>query len=133
MAAWPQGDVVVTFFLVVADQARARAFYEGILGGEVLRDGDPLILKLFNAVLIANDGGPPTEDKPGVWLRPPDDPSSTSAFLNLRVADVHALHRDWSALGAEWLTPPIDRGGEIRGFVRDPDGHLIEVGQSTGG
>ena len=34
--------------------------------------------------------------------------------------------------GAEWLTPPIDRGAEIRGYIRDPDGHLIEVGQATG-
>jgi hypothetical protein len=27
---------------------------------------------------------------------------------------------------------PIDRGAEIRCYVRDPDGYLIEVGQSTG-
>jgi hypothetical protein len=31
------------------------------------------------------------------------------------------------------LTPPIDRGAEIRCYLRDPDGYLIEVGQATGG
>jgi hypothetical protein len=30
------------------------------------------------------------------------------------------------------LTPPIDRGAEVRCYMRDPDGYLIEVGQSTG-
>src|SRR6266571_4944075 len=30
------------------------------------------------------------------------------------------------------LTTPKDHGREIRAYVRDPDGHLIEVGQSTG-
>jgi hypothetical protein len=30
------------------------------------------------------------------------------------------------------VTPPIDRGAEIRCYMRDPDGYLIEVGQSTG-
>jgi len=32
--------------------------------------------------------------------------------------------------GAEFLTPPIDWGYEIRAFLRDPDGHLIELTQS---
>jgi len=38
----------------------------------------------------------------------------------------------WKAKGAEFVTPPIDRGAEIRCYMRDPDGYLIEVGQSTG-
>ena len=36
------------------------------------------------------------------------------------------------AKGAEFVTPPIDRGAELRCYLRDPDGYLIEVGQSTG-
>ena len=54
-----------------------------------------------------------------------------SSFLNVRVADIHAVYTDWSARGAEFLTPPQDRGAEIRCYVRDPDGHLIEVGQTS--
>jgi lactoylglutathione lyase len=55
-----------------------------------------------------------------------------SSFLNIRVADIEAIYSDWSARGAEFLTPPKDHGREIRCYVRDPDGHLIEVGQATG-
>jgi catechol 2,3-dioxygenase-like lactoylglutathione lyase family enzyme len=54
-----------------------------------------------------------------------------SSFLNIRVADIQAVYADWSQRGAEFLTPPQDRGTEIRCYIRDPDGHLIEVGQTT--
>ena len=57
---------------------------------------------------------------------------TTSIFLNLRVADIQACYEEWKAKGAQFLTPPIDRGAEIRCYMRDPDGYLIEVGQSTG-
>ncbi|MFI0932874.1 VOC family protein [Streptomyces sp. NPDC021019] len=82
--------------------------------------------------IIMNPGGGPTADKPDVTLKPPGDPHTTSAFLNIRVADIEACYRDWSARGAEFLTPPIDRKAELRCYLRDPDGHLIEVGQATG-
>jgi hypothetical protein len=32
---------------------------------------------------------------------------------------------------AEFLTPPTGRRHELRCYMRDPDGHLIEVGQRT--
>jgi catechol 2,3-dioxygenase-like lactoylglutathione lyase family enzyme len=54
-----------------------------------------------------------------------------SAFLNIRVADVQAAYEDWRAKGATFLTPPKDHGREIRCYMRDPDGHLIEVGQTV--
>ncbi|HTT31144.1 MAG TPA: VOC family protein [Solirubrobacteraceae bacterium] len=55
----------------------------------------------------------------------------SSAFMNIRVADIAALYQEWSARGAEFLTPPQQRATEIRCYIRDPDDHLIEVGQST--
>ena len=54
-----------------------------------------------------------------------------SSFLNIRVADIHAVYDAWSARGAEFLTPPKQHETEIRCYIRDPDGHLIEVGQTT--
>jgi hypothetical protein len=48
------------------------------------------------------------------------------------VADIDACYQQWVARGATFLTPPIDRGAEIRCYMRDPDGYLIEVGQATG-
>src|SRR6516225_6763284 len=77
-------------------------------------------------------GGGPTDDKPGVSLSTPADPRQASGFLNVRVADMARTYREWSAKGAEFLTEPKDHGPEIRAYIRDPDGHLIEVGQVTG-
>jgi len=76
-------------------------------------------------------GGPPTDDKPTVTLEPPRDPDHVSSFLNIRVADIHAACQQWGDQGAEFLTPPTERGHELRCYMRDPDGHLIEVGQTT--
>jgi lactoylglutathione lyase len=93
---------------------------------------DPVIMKVANTWLMLNVGGGPTDDKPGVTLTTPPDPGRASAFLNVRVADIAKVYQEWSAKGAEFLTPPKDHGREIRAYVRDPDGHLIEVGQTTG-
>ena len=64
-------------------------------------------------------------------LTTPTDLSHTSAFLNLRVADIGQVYAEWSAKGAEFLTEPKHHAHEIRAYIRDPDGHLIEVGQTT--
>ncbi len=85
------------------------------------------------AELPLHAGGGPTDDKPDVTLEAPRSLDRVSSFLNIRVADVQAIYREWSARGAQFLTPPQDRGAEIRCYLRDPDGHLIEVGQTRGG
>lgn len=126
----PAEGFVITHFLVVSDQDRSREFYHSIFGGTVLIERDPVIMKVANSWLILNVGGGPTADKPTVTLTTPPDPDRTSAFLNIRVADIAQAYRDWSARGAEFLTEPVDFGREIRAYIRDPDGHLIEVGQS---
>ena len=127
----PRSGFVLTHFLVVSDQDRSREFYRSVFGATVLLERDPVILRLANSWLILNAGGGPTDDKPTVTLAPPADPDRASAFLNIRVADIAAAYAEWSAKGAEFLTEPKDHGREIRAFIRDPDGHLIEVGQTT--
>jgi catechol 2,3-dioxygenase-like lactoylglutathione lyase family enzyme len=121
---------VLTHFLVVSDQDRSRDFYVSVFGGEVALERDPVIIKIANSWLILNAGGGPTDDKPQVTLTTPQDPSQTTAFLNVRVADIARCYREWSARGATFLTEPKDHGREIRAYIRDPDGHLIEVGQT---
>jgi catechol 2,3-dioxygenase-like lactoylglutathione lyase family enzyme len=128
----PTEGFVLTHFLVVSDQDRSREFYQSLLGGRVVRERDPVIMRISNSWLILNLGGGPTDDKPGVTLVTPPNPNETSAFLNLRVADIHQAYAEWSAKGASFLTEPKDHGSEIRAYIRDPDGHLIEVGQATG-
>ncbi len=133
MASFPEpaDGIVVTHFIVTSDVERSRRFYAGVLGGEVLLAGEPTIVALANSWIIINVGGPPTDDKPTVTLEPPRDPDRVSSFLNIRVADINAVYDLWRARGAEFLTPPADRGVELRCYLRDPDGHLIEVGQTT--
>ena len=128
----PKEGFVITHFLVVSDQDRSRDFYRSLFDGRVLVERDPVIMKVANTWLILNQGGGPTDDKPTVTLEPPTDPDRASAFLNVRVADINRAYDDWRAKGADFLTEPKDHGREIRAYIRDPDGHLIEVGQTTG-
>jgi catechol 2,3-dioxygenase-like lactoylglutathione lyase family enzyme len=128
----PNEGIVLTHFIVSEDVERSRRFYTDVLGGEVVMDGEPSIVALANSWIIINVGGGPTDDKPTVTLEAPRDADLVSSFLNIRVADIESVYSDWSARGAEFLTPPKDHGREIRCYVRDPDGHLIEIGQATG-
>ena len=120
----------VTHFLTVKDQARSREFYVGVLGGKVVKEENPCYIQLANSWLILNSGGGPTPDKPEVFLEPPRDLNTVNSFLNLRVADIWACYREWKAKGAVFLTEPLDNhGAELRCYMRDPDGYIIEVGQ----
>ncbi len=127
----PTTGIVLTHFIVSDDVERSRRFYTDVLGGETVRAGEPSYVALANSWIIINVGGGPTEDKPTVILETPTDPDRVSSFLNIRVADIEAVYAEWSARGAEFLTPPIPRENEIRCYLRDPDGYLIEVGQPT--
>jgi catechol 2,3-dioxygenase-like lactoylglutathione lyase family enzyme len=128
----PDQGILMTLFITVRKVARSRDFYSRVLGGTVVVDENPCIVKLSNSWIIMNPGGPPTPDKPDISVVDYQPGNTTSIFLNLRVADIRACYEEWKAKGAEFVTPPIDRGAEIRCYMRDPDGYLIEVGQSTG-
>jgi catechol 2,3-dioxygenase-like lactoylglutathione lyase family enzyme len=125
------GGIALTHFIVSDDVERSRRFYTDVLGGEAVLEGEPTIVALANSWIIINLGGGPTDDKPAVTLETPRNPDRVSSFLNIRVGDIQSLYEQWNARGAEFLTPPINRGREIRAYIRDPDGHLIEVGQTT--
>jgi catechol 2,3-dioxygenase-like lactoylglutathione lyase family enzyme len=126
----PTEGILLTHFIVSEDVDRSTRFYTEVLGGETVMEGEPSMVALANGWIIINVGGGPTEDKPTVTLETPPDPNRTSSFLNIRVADIEAVYADWSERGAEFLTPPQDWQDEIRCYIRDPDGHLIEVGQT---
>lgn len=128
----PEEGFFVTHFITVKDQARSREFYTSILGGKVVHPESPCIIKLANSWIILNSGGGPTPDKPEVILETPPDLNRLSSFLNLRVADIQACYREWKSKGAHFITEPLDNHGrEMRCYMRDPDGYIIEVGQSS--
>jgi len=126
----PQEGFTVAHFLTVADMDRSVEFYTKVFDGEVVSRGD---VKIANTWLIVNVGGGPTPDKPTVTLRPPPNPDDISSFMNIRVADIHACYELWRSRGATFLTEPIEKYGETRCYIRDPDGYIIEVGQSKPG
>jgi catechol 2,3-dioxygenase-like lactoylglutathione lyase family enzyme len=128
----PREGVVATTLLIVADQDRSRDFYVSVLGASVVRDRNPVVLQLGGMWLILNEGGGPTPDKPEISATPPADRTRFHCALNLRVADIRTVWRQIKAAGAEFITGPIDRGPEIRCYLHDPDGHLIEIGQTYG-
>ena len=127
----PEKGFVVTTLLIVKDVARSREFYERVFDAKVIDTDDPAVLRLANTWLLINKGGGPTDDKPTVTAAPPADPDRLSIALNLRVADIHASYERWRSRGAHFLTEPKVHDGEIRCYIRDPDGYLIEVGQTT--
>jgi len=128
-------QMVVAHFIVSDDVERSRRFYTDVLGGKTVISGEAddqvTYVALANSWVIINTGGGPTDDKPTVTLQRPRDPDLVSSFLNIRVADIQATYAEWSARGAHFLTPPKQHETEIRCYIRDPDGYLIEVGQTT--
>jgi lactoylglutathione lyase len=122
---------VVTNTIIARDIKRSVAFYRDVLGATVLREGEPTFLRLANIWLTINGGGGGTDDKPDVIASPPRDPNVLSNFINLRVADIKRCHEVWSSRGAKFITEPKVHATEMRCYMRDPDGYLIEVGQTT--
>jgi predicted enzyme related to lactoylglutathione lyase len=133
----PQDGITVAHFLTVADIERSLRFYETVFGSRILSRGDskgaPGYIQIANTWLIVNVGGGPTPDKPSVTLSVPADPDSVSSFMNIRVADIQACYEQWRNRGAEFITEPKEKYGETRCYIRDPDGYIIEVGQSKPG
>jgi len=122
---------VVTITLIVRDIPRSVAFYRNVFGATVLREGQPTFLRPGNIWLTINGGGGPTDDKPEVVALPPHDQNVLSIFLNLRVTDIRLYYDLWSLRGAKFITEPKVHATELRCYMRDPDGYLIEVGQTT--
>jgi catechol 2,3-dioxygenase-like lactoylglutathione lyase family enzyme len=128
----PAEGIAVCHFIVSDDVERSRRFYTEVLGGRLaFSSGELTYVALANTWIIINVGGGPTDDKPTVSLETPRDLDRVSSFLNIRVKDIAAVYAEWSARGAHFLTPPKQHQFEIRCYIRDPDGYLIEVGQTT--
>ncbi len=130
---FPVDGVELTQLLVVSNLDRAIRFYRDVLGAELYREygGTSAVFQFQASWLLLVTGGGPTPDKPDVTFAPPTDPDTVSHQMTLRVPDCRAAYEVLRDRGAEFLTPPVDRGGEIRCFFRDPDGHLLEISEVT--
>jgi catechol 2,3-dioxygenase-like lactoylglutathione lyase family enzyme len=132
--AFPAGASALTTLLVVTDLARSVAFYRDVLGARLYGEygGTSAVFEIASAWILIVTGGEPTADKPTVSFVPPADRNQVDHEIIFRVGDCQAAYEELSRRGATFLTPPLDRGGEIRCFLRDPDGHLIELSELTG-
>lgn len=121
----------LTHLLVVSDLVRSVGFYRDVLGAELYREygGTSAVFQLLGAWLLVVTGGGPTEDKPTVTFAPPADPDTVSTEMIFRVPDCRGAYELLRDRGARFLTPPVDRGSEIRAFFRDPDGYLFEISE----
>jgi hypothetical protein len=89
----PSEGILATLFITVRKVARSRDFYWRVLGGTVVLDENPCIVKLSNSWILMNPGGPPTPDKPDISVVDYEPGDTTSIFLNLRVADIRPATR----------------------------------------
>ncbi len=130
---FPVDGVELTQLLVVTDIDKSKGFYRHVLGAKLFREygGTSAVFEFEGNWLLLVTGGGPTPDKPDVIFAPPSDPNRVSHQMTIRVPDCRAAYKTLKARGAEFLTPPVDRGGEIRCFFRDPDGHLLEISEVT--
>lgn len=126
-----QTGAVLTHILVVADLAVAVDFYRDVLGADIDREygGTSAVLRLGESWLLLVTGGGPTADKPTVEFAPPADVDRVSHAMTFRVSDCRAAYDLLRRRGARFLTEPVDSGAERRCFLRDPDGHLLELSQ----
>jgi catechol 2,3-dioxygenase-like lactoylglutathione lyase family enzyme len=132
VSEFPSVDMELTHILVVEDAERSKAFYTGVLGATLYREygGTSVVLQFLGTWLLLVAGGGPTADKPTVTFRPPPDPDAVSHAMTIRVPDCRAAHETLRSRGAEFLTAPVESEWEVRCFLRDPDGHLIELSEA---
>ena len=78
----PSEGILVTLFLTVRDAAASCDFYSRVLGGTVVIEGTPSMVKLSNSWIIMNSGGGPTPDKPDISVVNYEPGDTTSIFLN---------------------------------------------------
>ena len=128
---FPTESMELTTILVVSNVEKSRDFYRDVLGASVSYDGgdSACVLQFQGAWLLLVTAGGPTEDKPTVTFAPPDDPDRVSSSFTIRVPDCRDAYEVLRSRGAVFLTPPLDRGREVRCFFRDPDGHLLEISE----
>ena len=119
--------------LAVANVERSLAFYRDRLGFEVeaTYDDPPYAtLALVGMRLSLAEQGHPADDRPGVAMAAPPDPSRADVVLVVEVDDARAEYRRLSDEGVRFLAEPYEPAwGGCRFFCVDPDGYLVEIEQ----
>jgi lactoylglutathione lyase len=135
MPIFPATATSLTHLFVVSDLARSIGWYRDVLGAELVGEyaGTSAVLRFIGSWLLLVTGGPPTDDKPGVAMVAPTNDAAVAGELIVAVPDCRAAVEELRGRGATFLAEPVEYASEIRAFLRDPDGHLIEITQRKSG
>ena len=130
--SFPTADMALTHILVVDDVRVSTRWYIDVLGAEPYREyGTSAVFSFGESWLLLVEEGLPTPDKPDISFVTPRRAEVSHSFT-VRVPDCRSAYETLTSRGAKFLTPPYDRGGEIRCFFPDPDGHLWEISELVG-
>jgi catechol 2,3-dioxygenase-like lactoylglutathione lyase family enzyme len=134
-SSFPDARVTVAPLLVVRDLPRSLAFYVDVLGATAVDSWESyaqLRLGSGRIHLVTPSAG--TDDKPGVQLVPLASSRSVSGEVVIHVVDCRRVYDELAGRGVKFLAPPTEPpwGGEVRCFLQDPDGHLVEFSEITG-
>jgi lactoylglutathione lyase len=115
--------------IVVEDVDRALGFYCGLLGLPLGHRSGPYAQLETGVTRVALYERPAMAETLGLELDPPS-PNAPAFELGFKVDDCGAAYEELVAAGAVPAAPPTDRPwGQRTAYVRDPDGHLVELAQ----
>ena len=118
--------------LIVQDLDRALRFYTEVLGlplGHLSGDYAQLATGQTRLGLYTRDA---MSKALGTELQAPK-PDAPGFEIGFKVSDVDAAFAEFLGRGAAPVTPPTTRfWGQRTAYIRDPDGHLIELAQDLG-
>ena len=120
--------------LLVDDLDRSLAFYCDTLGLRLGHRSDPYAQLDTGRTRVALYLRTAMADTLGLGdLRRPD-PRAPAFELGFKVDDVDAAYGALTGRGVEGVVEPTDRPwGQRTAYVRDPDGHLIELAEDRAG
>jgi lactoylglutathione lyase len=115
--------------LVVEDVDRALGFYCGLLGLPLGHRSGPYAQLETGVTRVALYERSAMAETLGDELESPS-PDAPAFELGFKVDDCDAAYDELVAAGATPAVPPLDRAwGQRTAYVRDPDGHLVELAQ----
>jgi catechol 2,3-dioxygenase-like lactoylglutathione lyase family enzyme len=127
----PFKDSQFTTILVVSDLVESKSFYIDKLGAELYREygGTSVVLRFIDHWILLVLPAGPSEDKPEIHFQNHKDKNIVSHSFTIRVQNCQESFKILHSRGVEFITPPFDRGAEIRCFFKDPDNHLFEISE----
>lgn len=120
--------------LVVEDLDRAVAFYAGVLGLPLGHRSGSYAQFATGATRVALYERRAMAETLGRADLGAPDPDAPGFELGFKVDDVDAAYAELVAAGATAAVAPTDRPwGQRTAYLRDPDGHLVELAQDAPG